>query len=704
MAKSKRSTKAEVIRKKYQKCKELNQDAFDKVEINKNLYKGILNVDDNYDWDYSLVDPQVFPLVRNYLSRSNPSMSAIRLDVRHGADIETREVNQQFVNWEVGELMTTTLFYRMFFSAYLAGKGYCKTGWLYQKALEIKEMEDVEVEPDVKRVSGATDLQDEVEEQEVEQKETRRKILRDITNRADAKFIRFNNILIPNRNIPSLHEQPYIIELIDQNVGEMLDENAALEERGESEYWDKKFLKTLKKSGVTDKLLEYEYDKATDSDAEDDWTFRQASVPLICMHTNDGEIYYMPLEKISDGVDSEDGEEDIINVDTTSRYWHGHYPFIEFSPFPEDDEYFNVALVDIVGDLQIASTEVLNQIMTNIRQVNTDMWIAGSAASQTPDWQFRKRPDGVIRVMGDASQIQQIRTQDNTRSAVSVAENLGQKIEKAGGISSLYSSGAGGIGQSINQTARGAQIIDANIDTNMKMIVDLFGEQVLKKLGEHFLELNAQYVTEEQSFSVTGKRGVKELISINPERVCANFIVTVNTDKIQKQTPASRQASLQNTMTILQNVETQSQGDVKVNLTPLVEALVDATPDLDNVENIITSIDEKSEKDIAMIERAQLPEIKIKDAHEDLIVAVNVYFGDIEGLPPEVMKVLEQYVEKHLKHIQAQQELNIMKQPQLPGVPGAGGVQGAIGGGGFNPAGADQQGLPSQGYNLGNIV
>lgn len=703
---SKKQAKPDVIRRKYQQCQTINQEAFDRVEINKNLYKGILNTDDNYEWDYSLVDPQVFPLVRNYLSRSNPSMSAVRLDIRNGADMETRQVNQEFINWEIGELMTTSLFYRMFFSAYLAGKGYCKTGWKYEKAIEIKEMRDVssaedEEVTDVEGEEPAMEVDEEASEQ-IKQEESRRKVLRDITDRADAQFVRYNNILVPNRNIPSLYDQPYIIELIDKNVGDMIDENQALEDKGEKEYWKKSFIEELRKSGVSAKLLEYEHEKATDDDGQDDWTFRTASVPMMCLHTKNGEVYYLPIERVSNK-ENEKGKDEIVNTDTLSPFWHGHYPFIEFCPFPEDDEYHSVALVDIVGDLQIAATEILNQTMTNIRQVNTDMWIAGSAASQTPDWQFRKRPDGIIRVMGDASQVQQIRTADNTRSATAFADNLSNKIEKAGGISSLYSSGVGS-GQ-VNQTARGAQIIDQNIDGNMKMIIDLFGEQVLKKLGEHFLELNAQYVTEEQSFSVTGKRGVRDLITISPEQVGANFIVSVNSEKIQKQTPASRQASLQNSITVLQNIEAQSQGDVQVNVTPMVEALIDATPELDSVENVITTVDEKSEKDILMIERGQLPEVKIRDQHEDLIIAANVYFGDIENLPPEVTEILEKYVEKHLKHIQAKQELNIMKQPQLPQVPGMdGGGMGMGAPSGFDPAGADQMGLPSEGYNLGSIA
>lgn len=669
------SSTPSIIRRRYNKTKELSQEVFDKVEVNKNLYKGILNADDTYEWDYSLVDPHVFPLVRNYLSRSNPSMSGIRLDARRPDQYENRQVNQDFLNWEIGELMLTSLYYRMYFSAYIAGRGYCKTGWKYQPALKIQTKDE-------------------------EGNVVTEKLLRDITNRADAKFVRFNNLLIPDRNNPELITQPYTIELIQQRVGDMLDENESLEEKGEKPYWDKKFLSALKKSGVTGKLLDYEMERATDADAKDNLAFKSATVPMMCMHTLDGEVFYMPME----------GSDEILNKDTDNRYWHGHYPYIDFSPFPEDDEYYNVALVDIVGDLQIAATEILNQTLTNIRQINNDMWIAGSTASQTPDWQFRKRPDGVIRVMGDVSQIQQIRTQDNTRPAVAFAEVLGQKIEKAGGISSLYSSGTPSSGGQVNQTARGAQIIDQNIDTNMRMIIDLFGEQVIKPTGEHFLELNTQYVTEEQTFAITGKRGVKELVSISPEQTSANFIISVNSERIQKQTPASRQASIQNSITVLQGIQTQSQGDVQVDIVPVAEALIDATPEMEDVGDIVVSIDEKLKRDMAMLERGQMPEIKIRDAHEDLVVAANVHFSEMEaGYPEEVKDLFEKYVMTHMKYLQSQQEVMQMKQMQqmsmMGGVPG-----GAPGGGApaptpqFDPGQAEQQGQEVQTYNLGNIV
>lgn len=651
----------DLIRKRLTKVQEISDPIFKQIEINRNLYAGILNVDDNYEWDYSLVDNHVFPLVRNYLSRSNPSMSNIRLDPRKPQDYEKREINQQFLNWEVGELMMTSLFYRMYYSAYVGKKGYCKTGWKYEKATKIQ----------IKDKDGKViDV----------------KVMKDITSRADAKFVRVNDILVPNRNNPNLYEQPYIFELLQKNVGEALDENKALEDKGEKPYWNKKWLNGLKKAGVKSKLLDYQIDMVDDGDIvdPDDMAFRAAYIPLVCMKTLNNEEFYMHL----DGDDKT-----IVNDQKENKFWHGHYDIIDFTPFPEDDEYYPRALVDVVGDLQIAATEILNQSLTNVRQINNDMWIAGTAAAQTPDWQFKRRPDGLIRVAGDASQVQNIRTQDNTLSALRMGEAIGTKIEKIGGISSLYASGTPS--QGVNQTARGAQIIDQNIDTNMRMIIDLFGEQVIKRLGEHFLELNAQYVTEEQTFFVTGKKGVRDFISIDPSVISANFDVSVNAERMVKQTPASRQASLQNTITVLQGIEVQSQGAVQVDITPIVDALIDATPDMENVDDVVVSIDEKGKRDMLMLERGQMPEIKVRDPHKDLVIYANVWFEEkSDTYPTETKDLFQQYLEKHIKFIQSAAQAQAMSQPQLPQGQGVGGIMDQMG---------DQTGLPNQGYNLQKI-
>lgn len=670
---------ATLIRKRQENCKRLAQDFHDRLEINRNLYKNEIYADEDYDWEYQLSDPHIWPLMRNYLSRANPAKTHVNLEAKKKEDVNEREINQDLLNWELNEVLMTSLFYRVLFSGFLAGKGYLKTGWLHEPAVEITVADD----------NGRI---------------TRHKVMRDIVNRANAKFVRYNDLLIPNRNEVNLYEQPYIIENVQRQLGELIDENESLKEAGEKPYWDEKFIKEQIEAGPKSKLLDYQVEIADDVDYDFEQAYRSAYLSMTLMTTKDGEEYYIPY----------DGDDKILNNDTNSRYWHGHYPYIDYTPFPEDDEFYASSIVDVVGDLQIAATEVLNQTLTNIRQINNDMWIAGTPAAQTPDWQFQKRPSGVIRVIGDVSQVQPVRTQDNTRPALQASMDLQNKIERASGVSALYASGAPS--QNINQTARGAQIIEQNISSNMKMLVDLFGEQVVKRLGEHFLELNAQYITEDQTFFITGKKNARKYITISPEQITANFDVEVNSESMIKISPVARQASLQNLIAQLSQIQNMSQGQVQVDLVGPTEALIDAYPEMDNVGEVVTTVDEKSKRDIESLERAQVPEIKAREPHKELIVLANMHFEDNEeNYTPEIKSAFEQYVLKHMRYIQGEQEVAAMSQPQIAQGVSPNEMMGAMGSGGQSPQmpqspvdlqRPDQQGAPQQDqtYNLGKIV
>lgn len=663
---------ADIIVKRLNKGRELASDVFDRVELNRNLYKGILMIDDTYEWDYSLVDQQVFPLIRNYISRSNPSMTKIRLEARNPKDFEKRKINQDFINWEIGELPLTNLLTRGFYSNYIAGKAYYKTGWKYDPRIVVKR--------------GQYQYE-----------------MRPLINRADLKFVRFNNIIVPDRNIPDLQEQPYMFELMQLTPGDMIKDNEAYG----YEYWDETFIKKLRESGVTSKAFDYEAEFVKDAEtavkdpkSPEEMAFRAAKFQVACMHTKDGEVYYIPLDADSDMV---------INKNRENEFWHGKYPFLDMTAFPEDDEYYPMSVVDAVGDTQIASTEVLNQTLTNIRSINNNMWISGAPAATTPDYMFKQRPSGIIRVAGDPGQIVPVRPQDGTRSMLEVSRELQTKFERTGGISSLYSSGAPS--KTVNQTARGAQIIDQNIETNVQMIMDLFGEQILKPLGDHFQALNAQFVTEEQAFAVTGKKGVSELITLPPDQVCANFNVYTYPEAMVKQTPASRQASLQNFLGVL-NRDVIPTG-VQVDPIPVVEALVDSYPEMENIEDIVISIDEKGGRDIAMLERGQMPEIKVRDMHMELIQLAALHFEDNQqNYNPKIAQLFQMYVEKHMRFIQSEQEVKQLSAPAQPQVAGADALAQQLnsnqGVGTDTETGepTDSEGMGDQGagYNLGQIA
>jgi hypothetical protein len=662
---------AEIIDRRYQKIREFTDPIIEQKQLNRALYNQEYYPELD-ETDYALSDPYTFMVVRNYISRCNPAHTEVFLDPTNEFMYESKEVNQKFTNWELRELQMTMFYVRLLYSGFINGKAFFNTSWLYEPAVEINEKgEDGEV--------------------------VRNKIMRNMVNRATASFTRFEDVFVPNQNIPRLRDQPYYLKHVNKTVGEMMEENEALLEQGLEAYWDEKWLKDLKKKGVDKKILDYQMDFPDESEiSKEEMALKSANVAMLCMHTQDGDVYYLPFEGGGNGVSRK-----IINKDTTNKYWHGHYPDADFSPFPEDDTFYPQALVDVFADLQIAASELLNLGLTNIRQGTFQMWIAGTPSAQTPDWMFRTRPDGIIRVVGDPTQIQPIRVVDNSRSTMNMAQEVGQRIEKGSGISSLYASGAGN--QQVNQTARGAQILDQNIDTNVQMVRDNLSEQVVKVIAEDFMELNAQYVTEEQTFNVTGKMGLSELVKIAPEQVSANFNVSVNQEMLKKQTPASKQASIQNTSMILQNMSNQSQGALQIDMAPIAEALVHNTPEMENVSGIVVSVDEKGKRDIMMLERGQMPEIKVRDPHMELIQMVSVHFDEIL-VDESIAQLFEKYVEKHLKYIQSEQEIQAMSQPQIPGGMGAGGLEQAMMGGGGEQMGPDQAGVEGQGYNLDTIV
>lgn len=623
----------QIIRDAYEKITTRDHQIFEDVEMFKNLYRSRMEVEEGYEYDYSLVDPHGFNIIRNYISRNNPANARIQLEARSPQDFGKRQINQDFLNWEMNEMNITDLYVRMVFGGTVAGRSFAKTSWLYQKARKINVKKD--------------------EKDEEGQSYT----MKNLVNRANVNYVRFQDMRIPNRNIPLLQEQPYIIEVVSKRIGEMYDENDSLEKAGEDPYWDKDFLEKLKKSDFRSKQ-KFTVEIPFFNDSDEDAMFKASYLEMLCFHTIDGEVHYVPL-------DSAAGEES-INKNKENPYWHGHYPYLDFCPFPEDDEFYSSGVMEQIADLQIASTEMLNQTLTNVRAVNNNMWIAGSDAAQTPDWEFQSKPNGIIRVVGDVAQIQQVSTRDNAGAGLRIMQEFQNRIERVSGISSLYSSGAGGA--SVNQTARGAQIINQSIETNIQMMVDLFGVQVLKVLGEHILELNAQFVREEQVFYVT-KKNARDAMEISPELISANFEVYVNSERMVKQTPANRQASLQNLIMITN--QNAKQAGVEVDMTPLFKAWYDAYPELENVDDLVVSLDDKAQRDIDDLEHGMAVAVKARDMHRDLYQLVSMHMADhAQEYDDATIGLFAEYLESHQKHIIAEEQLNQqMKMLQTPVMP-----------------------------------
>ena len=128
---------ADIIQRKKVKFSENQQEIFDNVEVYHQHYRAYMAEDSGYPWDYSLVDPVVFSLMRGTLARLNPDNMKIRLEATKAAAIPYTEKNQGVINWELGEMQKTLVFYRFLFRGLLAGRSYMSSGWHYEQALKI---------------------------------------------------------------------------------------------------------------------------------------------------------------------------------------------------------------------------------------------------------------------------------------------------------------------------------------------------------------------------------------------------------------------------------------------------------------------------------------------------------------------------------------------------------------------------------------
>lgn len=609
-------TIADTILARYNHLNTSQTEIFDEVEVFKAMYRCKMDADESYPWEYQLTDPQIFPAIRNYLSRLNPAEARVEL-IGQG---DNREVNQKLVNWELNEILITQILFRLLYTGFMTGKGYIKTGWHYKPALKIK-----------------TDNRGEV-------------LIRELQNRADAVNVRFNDLFIPNRNIPDLQKQPYLIERVNMRYGDLLDDQ---EQTGR---WKPDLIKKIGDKKMFDNIIDYGEDLQTEDVGKEDSLLRSQNVTLLCMTTIDGEEFWRMAGK--------EGIDDILNKDTSSRYWHGHYPYIDFSPFPEDDEFFSMGVPHTMADLEIALSSTLNQLLTSARKAGNNMWLIGdSAGSGMQDWMFVDRPNGVIRAKGDISQYQRLESSAGaSRELVSLRNELTQTVEKTTGMSSLYTSGVAST-PTVNKTARGAEVIERGIDQNLQLIISLFGAQVVKQLGEHFIELNAQFMTEEQVIEISGKHGKYDFVTIDPAQVGANFKVKASPERMLKESPAVKLASLQNTIQTL-----EGQKSVTTNMKPMYQELILSTPSLEeiDVDEVIVDPEKKVEEIIKAInEGYEAPSAKWNDDHKAMMAMIQKHLIDVQ-YPDEVLQLFVDYLTDLKKWIDAKNQSLIVQPPPQP--------------------------------------
>lgn len=231
-----------------------------------------------------------------------------------------------------------------------------------------------------------------------------------------------------------------------------------------------------------------------------------------------------------DGEETGEYEKKVVTVankgtvvrDIPYPYWHGQKPFIKFTPFPRNFEFYGVPIIKHIERMQFYTNEFVSQKFDN-QSINLNQMIVVDPSANLEDWQLVWRPGGVIRAKPEY--IKPLPLGDVT-APIDVSVNyLSTQMQLATGMSDFYSSGVSQKNSMMNYTATGANLINQNLADRTGIISMVFEGQVIKEIGRQWHGLDGQFVKIPMVVRVTGPDGKSAFPLILPDDLRANYDV-----------------------------------------------------------------------------------------------------------------------------------------------------------------------------------
>jgi hypothetical protein len=585
---------ATVVQNRFKFAKDQQQTLFEDYARFRQLWRSkIVGTSEEYPWDYALFHPMVFSTVRSFVSRVATGNVGFTLQAWNEKSRPKTEINKSLLEWEIQECEFFLKVARWVFSAVLYGKGFMETGWLYRKERKIVEEEEKD---------GKT-------------KTKREFLIAPMINRADLSNVRVFDMVVANRNIPDLQKQPWIGQHRWVTLGELEDENEA---QGKEVY---KNLKKIRKDKMFVTFVDYGQDVAKSQDLTKD-------------ELRAGVIHLMRHWDRSMGTEVEivaDHNEFTVKEDE-NKFYHGEYPYSDLTFFPEDDEFWSTGAIMPIEDLQIALNSVLNQYMTNARQQMNNMWITDDA--KIPPWEFISRPNGVIHKNG--GELKEVQHKDITNISLNMMAEIKTAIQRTTGISDTMSMGA------IQERVRGAAMLQQetdNLNENLRLFMGMLEQVGIKKIAEHFLKNNQQFITSEQTIKITGRHGYSH-VSLKPDDVSCEFDPIIIPESTIPKNNVVRAQNLQNTLAMAQKEQ-----KVNINTTPIWRELV-SVQGLSDLDEIVPDDTDEAYEENDLLKKGQPVECEPNDNH-DRHIAVHQYCLIAEELKGNVAQRFIDHIKQH---------------------------------------------------------
>jgi hypothetical protein len=197
--------------------------------------------------------------------------------------------------------------------------------------------------------------------------------------------------------------------------------------------------------------------------------------------------------------------------------WHNRFPFILLKNIPMTKEFWGISELDVTIPLQREANSLRNQRMDNINAMLKAYWIVARSSGVNKEKMKRLAPGDII-FTNDINGIKPDRppsidgltfnAEAANRSDIQRAANLGDMV-------------TGTPTRSQVRNATTASLMDQNAKTRWGLSVLLYTEQ-MQRVGEDFMALNAQFLTDPQKIAITGQDGLTYNVNVDYTNIPTN--------------------------------------------------------------------------------------------------------------------------------------------------------------------------------------
>lgn len=233
------------------------------------------------------------------------------------------------------------------------------------------------------------------------------------------------------------------------------------------------------------------------------------------------------------------GNRKVLLRNTPSPFWHGEFPFVVCSPVPDLGRIPGVSVVELIAELQEAAWAFLNQRIDNTELLNNAVLLIAEDFEGDFEWgpgaqNIVARPDAVSVLKVDAL---------SAEVSIKAEEMIKSDLQNVPGASPTL------LGQTDSSTQTATEI--SLTTTLAQKRIGLMKQQFKwaeKQVGEHWLKMNQQFITEDRLVQVVGPDGAHAFEQISPLALQGDYFLgmeAMDDSLIKQENLAQTQARLQ---------------------------------------------------------------------------------------------------------------------------------------------------------------